>query len=199
MSQTLNRKSFVTKVAGTGLGLGFMASALGAAPIARAQEESTTLPAVAVQPGMEEFGQKRAELYNEFTAALAAELGNASADDIDAAIRKAMMKVIDDQVSADGLTKGQAEALKLLVATSDAPLGPGPMFMGGHGPMGRGGMWEHGPADGRMGPGQHGGRGGMKGEDAWGPGSGDAKDAKDADDSDANESEQAPSAATPTP
>jgi len=105
--------------------------------------------------------------------------------------------VIDNQVSDDGLTAGQAEALKLLVATSDAPLGPGPFFMGGHGPMGRGGgMWEHGPADGRMGPGQDGAHGGMKGDDERGPASADDQDD---DDADAGESQQAPEASTPTP
>lgn len=198
MTRYLDRKSFVTKIGVAGLGLGLMVGAIGAAPIARAQDEGTaSLPAVAAAPGMGEFGEKRAELYGEFTAALAAELGSASADEVDAAIRAAMMTVIDNQVSDDGLTAGQAEAMKLLVASSEAPLGPGPFFMGGHGPMGRGGgMGDHGSADGRMGPGQGDARGGMKGDDERGVAS---DDAQDDDYADANEAQQAPEASTPAP
>ena len=84
----------------------------------------------------------RQELYAEFTAALADELGTPSSDEVDAAIRVAMMTVVDARVDEGLLTAGQAEALKTLIATSDVPLGPGPMFgpppgafmRGGHGP-----------------------------------------------------------------
>ena len=59
---------------------------------------------------LEDPMQKRVELYAQFTAALADELGIGSADEVDAAIRMAMMTVIDGQVGDDGLTAGQAEA-----------------------------------------------------------------------------------------
>jgi hypothetical protein len=83
----------------------------------------------------------REELYAEFTAALADELGVGNSDEVDAAIRVAMMTVVDARVDDGLLTAEQAEALKILIATSDVPLGPGPMFgpppgafmRGGHG------------------------------------------------------------------
>lgn len=91
--------------------------------------------------GPAEFGEKRAELYAEFTAALANELGIADADEVDAAIRIAMMSVVDGRVEEGLLTEGQAEAVKFLIATSDVPLpamghggGPGRMFIAAHGP-----------------------------------------------------------------
>jgi hypothetical protein len=70
----------------------------------------------------------RTELYAEFTAALADELGIGDANEVDAAIRVAMMTVVDARVDDGLLTVGQAEALKTLIATSDVPLGLGPMF-----------------------------------------------------------------------
>ena len=52
-----------------------------------------------------------------------------------------MMTVVDARVDDGFFSVGQAEALKTLIATSDVPLGPGPMFgpppgafmRGGHG------------------------------------------------------------------
>ena len=146
--QTVDRKGFVTTLAAAGLGLGLIVAATGGAPGAFAQEVST--PALAQdESGAAEgdvrvrlrTGELREELYGEFTAALADELGIGNADEVDAAIRVAMMTVVDTGVDDGLLTVGQAEALKTLIATSDVPLGPGPMFgpppgafmRGGHG------------------------------------------------------------------
>lgn len=93
----------------------------------------------------------KAELYAEFTSALADELGIANADEVDAAIRIAMMSVIDARVDDGILTAGKAEALKFLIATSDVPLPamggfgphPGGMFVAAHGP-------GFGPGEGRF-------------------------------------------------
>jgi hypothetical protein len=133
VNRYLSRKSFVTTLGAAGLGLA--AATAGRAPSAMAQEGDTG-PADEM---MEDFGEKRVELYNAFTAALASELNIASADEVDGAIRIAIMAVIDGEVGDDGLTAGQAEALKVLVATSDVPIpamafgaGPG-MFFKGHG------------------------------------------------------------------
>ncbi len=130
-----DRRAFVTTLGTAGLGLGLMVTAAGGVPGALAQEAST--PAVAQEeapPGegaVQErlpLGEIREELYAEFTAALADELGISNSDDVDAAIRVAMMTVVDARVDDGLLTAGQAEALKVLIATSDLPLGPGPMF-----------------------------------------------------------------------
>jgi hypothetical protein len=105
------------------------------------------------------LSEKRAEIYAEFTAALAAELGISDADEVDAAIRIAMMSVVDARVEEGHLTEGQAEALKFLIATSDVPVPA--MGMGGH----HRGMFiaAHGPAsgfgpEGHMAPGRAGAR-----------------------------------------
>ena len=177
MVQLLNRKRFVNTLGVAGLGLGLLASAVGA-PSAMAQEnqsqgidpqlfqyEEGTLDlsdeelkqlliqllqeraqeqeqegALAFQvdddardvvirrlqdgeEGMSpaDFEEKRVEAYNEFTQALADELGIDDPDEVDAAIRSAMMSVVDSNV---GLTKETAEAQKALIATADVPIGP---------------------------------------------------------------------------
>ena len=162
MSQTLDRKSFLGTLGAAGLGLG-LALGIGA-PAAMAQEAAT--PAAGTTTAEVGPWEKRAELYAAFTAALADELGAGSADEVDAAIRQAMMTVIDAQVADGLLTAGQAEALKTLVATAEVPFGPGMFGRGpggfmhgeeGFGP-GRGGRgWDDddrkGPRDGRMLPG----------------------------------------------
>jgi hypothetical protein len=146
---SLDRKGFVTTLGIAGLGLGLIVTAAGGAPGTLAQEAST--PAVAQEEAATgegdvrerlRSGELREELYAEFTAALADELGIGNSDEVDAAIRVAMMTVVDARVDDGLLTAGQAEALKVLIATSDVPLGPGPMFgpplgafmRGGHGP-----------------------------------------------------------------
>jgi hypothetical protein len=65
--------------------------------------------------------ENRVEAYNEFTQALADELGIDDPDEVDAAIRIAMMSVVDSNI---GLTKEGAERQKALIATADVPIGP---------------------------------------------------------------------------
>jgi hypothetical protein len=152
-SYSLNRKGFLTALGAAGLGLG-MTAASGGSRVALAQEESTPATEEPEVGPFEEHLELRKELYADFTAALAAELGAASGDEVDGAIRVALMTVVDQRVADGELTAGKAEAIKLLIATSDVPIGPG--FLGGmpHGGfmigMRRGG---HGPFGGHMGPG----------------------------------------------
>jgi hypothetical protein len=125
----VNRKAFVTTLGAAGIG--FVAAAR-QAPLVSAQEEGTKEEndEEAEKP-FEDALAHRKEVYAQFTADLAKELGVADGDKVDAAIRKAMMSVIDAQVTDQHLTYGQAEALKTLVATADVPIAPG--FV--HGPM----------------------------------------------------------------
>lgn len=99
------------------------------------------------------FEAKRVEMYDEFTQALADELGIDNADDVDAAIRIAMMSVVDSHVDDGMLTKGKAEALKALIATADVPIAPG--FMVGPHP-GALTIAGRGPGMGPMMPGHEG-------------------------------------------
>jgi hypothetical protein len=150
MNHSVNRKSFLAGLGAAGLGLA--TGLAGGASSAMAQEddaqETTLLEDVLLRDPM----QKRLEMYNAFTAALAAEMNVGSADEVDGAIRIAIMNVIDDQVGEDGLTAGQAEALKHLVATSDVPVDP---MMFRHGPGGPGGFGHGmGMGPGPMGPGR---------------------------------------------
>ncbi len=125
----MNRKAFVTTLGAAGIG--FVAAAR-QTPLVLAQEESTTDEnSDEAENPFEEALAHRKEVYAQFTADLAKELGVADGDKVDAAIRKAMMTVIDTQVTDQHLTYGQAEALKTLVATADVPIAPG--FV--HGPM----------------------------------------------------------------
>jgi hypothetical protein len=149
MDHHVNRKSFLAGLGAAGLGLA--AGISRGAASAMAQEESEDAAATGDTTGeWEDPMEKRLELYNAFTAALAAELNVGSADEIDGAIRIAIMNVIDGLVGDDGLTVGQAEALKHLVATSDVPF---PMMMG-HGPGGPGGYGHGSMGHGSMGPGR---------------------------------------------
>lgn len=159
MTRYLDRKSFVTSLGVAGLGL--VATGLGSGPRALAQSAAT--PEAGTTAGQTTTRETmRQELYKEFTQALATELKISNADEVDAAIRKAIMSVIDAHVSDSTLTQGQAEALKTIVATAEAPIAPGFFGPGG-------GMFMHGdrgPAEGRgqMGPGCVGpGRGGSRG------------------------------------
>jgi hypothetical protein len=63
----------------------------------------------------------RVEAYNEFTQALADELGIDDPDEVDAAIRSAMMAGVD---ANDGLTKTSKEEMKALITGAEAPVGP---------------------------------------------------------------------------
>ncbi|MDQ2654287.1 MAG: hypothetical protein M3Z20_14735, partial [Chloroflexota bacterium] len=147
MSTPVSRKSFLTSLGAAGVGAGLLRFA----PAAAAQDTDDD-SRDEVEPG--EWEDKRTEMYAAFTEALATELGDTTADDVDAAIRKAIMSLIDAHVSDEELTRGQAEALKVIVATTDAPIMPGFMGMGmGPGP----GM---GMMHGGMVGGGHGGHGG---------------------------------------
>ncbi|MEZ4562837.1 MAG: hypothetical protein R2853_08880 [Thermomicrobiales bacterium] len=143
MSTTVSRKSFLTSLGAAGVGAGLLRFA----PAAAAQdtdEDRRDEPEGMMEPG--DWETRRTEMYAAFTEALATELGNTTADDVDAAIRKAIMSLIDDHVSDDELTRGQAEALKVIVATTDVPIMPG--FLGmGFGMM-HGGMMHGGPGGG---------------------------------------------------
>ena len=126
----LGRKAFVTTLGAAGLGLGISATG---ARSALAQEEPSP-PAcphdahMAMPMPMDDAHlQLRTAFYTAFTAALAEAWGGTSGDEVDAAIRQAMMSLIDARQSDAFLTYGQAEALKFLIATTDAPLCPGPV------------------------------------------------------------------------
>lgn len=142
-----DRKALMTTLGTVGLGLGLIIATASGAPGAAAQEAS--MPAMAQDESGSGEGEVRErprsdeireELYAEFTAALADELGISNSDEVDAAIRVAMMTMVDARVDGGLLTTGQAEALKVLIATSDVPLGPGPMFGPPPGPFIRGGL-----------------------------------------------------------
>ena len=139
----LGRKAFVTTLGAAGLGLGITATG---ARAALAQEELSppTCPHDAhmampmpmpmpmamcdgTMPMDDAHLQLRTAFYTAFTAALAEAWGGTSGDEVDAAIRQAMMSLIDARQSDAFLTYGQAEALKILIATTDAPLCPGPV------------------------------------------------------------------------
>jgi hypothetical protein len=123
---SLDRKALVPTLCTAGLGLGLIVATTGGTPGASAQETSTPVVARGESGSGEgdvrvrlRSDEMREELYAEFTAALADELGIANADEVDAAIRIAM---------------------KVLIATSDVPLGPGPMFGPPPGASFRGGL-----------------------------------------------------------
>ena len=63
----------------------------------------------------------RVEVYREFTAALAEELGLADGDEADAAIRAAMMATVDANT---GLDTAGAEEQKALIEAAAVPIGP---------------------------------------------------------------------------
>ncbi len=145
MNRYLNRKTFVTTLGAAGLGLSMTVGALGGVPGALAQDVDST-PAEELRERLRP-GEMRAEFYTAFTAALGAELGSDAAA-IDTGIRNALATVIDGLASDDLVTSGQATAMKSLVASLEAPVGPGPM-MGMRGGMMRG----HGPEGGPRAPG----------------------------------------------
>jgi hypothetical protein len=186
--RAVDRKGFVMAIGTAGLGLGLIVAATGGVPGALAQDAAT--PALAQdesEAGEDEVrerlrsGEMREELYAEFTAALADELGIGNSDEVDAAIRVAMMTVVDARVDDGLLTAGQAEALKTLIATSDVPLGPGPMFGPPPGAFMRGG---HGPGEeGRFPP--------IRGGEDWIISADDDSGTDDGDDQNADSDESA--------
>ena len=68
-----------------------------------------------------DYESLRTEAYREFTQALADELGIDDADAVDAAIRNAMIAMVN---ANDGLTREGAEEQKALIAVADVPIGP---------------------------------------------------------------------------
>ena len=147
MSTTVSRKSFLTSLGAASVGAGLLRFAPPAA--AQDSDDSRGMPESMGPP--DEWEGMRVQVYADFTQALAQELGNIQADEVDAAIRKAIMALIDAHGPDEGLTSGQAEALKIIVATSDAPIMPGFMRMGigpgpgmMHGAMMNGGMMQGG-------------------------------------------------------
>ena len=98
--------------------------------------------------------------YPDFTSALATELGAGNADDVDGAIRLAMISVIDGFAGEDLPLPIPTDALKAMVATAESPLGPGFLF-GGHPGMTMRAFQGHGDDDQSF-PGQ-----GHGGEDGW--------------------------------
>ena len=185
MNERLNRKAFVTTIGAAGLGLGLTAAGGGpGAALAQAQTTPAADSDTEHGPGpLDERLQLRGQFYTDFTAALADALqgmsqggmqpgqggqggmqrgmqgGNmpAGVDVVDAAIRNAIMAVIDAWHSNGRMTYGQAEALKTLIATSPAPIGPGPL-----------GLVLFGSAEGAMYPGAEGIAGGKHGGDMEG-------------------------------
>ncbi len=86
---------------------------------AKQGDEDTRDVVVALSPG--EAEALRAENYHEFTQALADELGIDDPDEVDAAIRSAMMSQVDANT---GLAKSERERQKQLIAAADVPIGP---------------------------------------------------------------------------
>jgi hypothetical protein len=82
-------------------------------------DEDTRDVIIPLSPGGAEA--LRVENYNEFTQALADELGIDDPDEVDAAIRSAMMAGVD---ANDGLTKDSKKELKALITDAEAPIGP---------------------------------------------------------------------------
>ena len=130
----MSRKAFFATLGTAGVGLGLAAGSLGGAPLAFAQDQNGDQDD---RPGLEAWADVDREAlllraYEEFTTALASELGVSNVGDVDPAIRAAWSTVVDG-LQADGLiTAGQATAVKALIASTEVPVGPGPMF--GHGP-----------------------------------------------------------------
>jgi hypothetical protein len=148
MSTPVSRKSFLASLGAAGIGAGLLRFA---PPVAAqdTDDDSRDAPEGGLADGTRE--DAHVELYAAFTEALAAELGDTTADEVDAAIRKAIMSLIDTHVSEAGLTSGQAEALKVIVATTDTPILPGFMGMGPgmHAGFGHGMHHGHGKGTGR--------------------------------------------------
>lgn len=95
-----------------------------------AEDEVVARDVVTTRAGAEAGGKRvffqggedlRVEAYHEFTQALADELGIDDPDEVDAAIRGALMAGVD---ANDGLDKDGREELKELITDADAPIGP---------------------------------------------------------------------------
>lgn len=131
MVQLLDRKRFVNTLGAAGLGLGLLVGA-GGAPSGMALEKEGALACqgddardVLVAGDQEAL---RVKAYNGFTRALADELGIDDPNEIDAAIRAAMMAEVDANAR---LSRDGAEQQKALIAAAAAPVGPAYRGFGG--------------------------------------------------------------------
>jgi hypothetical protein len=124
----MNRRNVLTTLGATALGAGVLFSGT----VSSFAQDATTQPAVAqtvAQDPRAAFEAERAQAYNDFVAALAGELGDEEAA-VDAAIRSALTKAIDDRLAAGDIDEERAAAAKAVIQVSDAPLmagfgGPG--------------------------------------------------------------------------
>jgi hypothetical protein len=131
-------------------------------PAGELPTDDVTITAVEGEPATDGRQAMAERFYPDFTAALATELGAGSADEVDGAIRLAMMTVIDGLESDDLPMPIPADALKTMVATAESPLAPG-FLIGAHPGMAMRGFHERGDDD-------HGfhGRGREDGDDWFG-------------------------------
>ncbi|MEA2526425.1 MAG: hypothetical protein QOF73_3652 [Thermomicrobiales bacterium] len=77
--------------------------------------------------------------YQDFVAALAANLGIADASGVDAAIRTTLKQLVDAEFAAGNISADEATARKERIDSSDSPLGLGGFGRHGGGPGGRDG------------------------------------------------------------
>ena len=150
----MNRRNMLTTLGATALGVGVL---LGGTTATFAQD--ATSPTAGSQAESQDpraaFEAERAQAYDDFVAALAAELGDQESD-VDAAIRTALTQAVDARLSAGEIDEERAAAAKAVIQVSDAPLMAGFAGPGGHGGFeGRGGRGHGGPG--------FGGPGGEKG------------------------------------
>lgn len=146
----MNRRNVLTTLGATALG----ASVLFGGAVSTFAQDATTQPAVAqtdTQDPRAAFEAERAQAYVDFVASLASELGSDETA-VDAAIRTALTKAVDDRLAAGDIDTERAAAAKAVIQVSDAPL-----MAGFGGPGGRGGF------EGRSGFEGHGERGRSEG------------------------------------
>lgn len=179
----MNRRNVLTTLGATALG----ASVLFSGAVNSYAQDATTPPAVAeanTQDPRAAFEAERAQAYDDFVAALAGELGDDEAA-VDAAIRAALTRAIDDRLAAGEIGEERAAAAKAVIQVSDAPL-----MAGFGGPGAHGGFQGRGGGRGPGGPGfgdQRGEKGMPQiGDDQASPTIPPAPGAPDADDESAN-------------
>ncbi|MFN8675032.1 MAG: hypothetical protein U0Z70_01515 [Thermomicrobiales bacterium] len=127
----MNRRNVLTTLGATALG----ASVLFGGAATTFAQDATTQPAVAqadTQDPRAAFEAERAQAYADFVAAMASELGDDEAA-VDAAIRAALTKAVDDRLAAGDIDEERAAAAKAVIQVSDAPLMAGFGGPGGHG------------------------------------------------------------------
>jgi hypothetical protein len=142
-------RGLLTTIGAAALGFGIV---VGGAPIVQdvfAQEATPPVVGLPAQSQQEvDFEAERAAAYDAFVAALASELGSDETA-VDAAIRAALTRQVDEREAAGELDTEDAAALRAVIEVSEAPL---PFGLGG-----RGGPHGFAGHDGRHGRGGHGG------------------------------------------